>query len=59
MTLAATDAAELRNLAALFLQAAAELDELHDDPLWHLHYYDSDHWSDGSADLIITRVEQR
>jgi len=58
VTLAATDAAELRILAALFLDAATELDELDDDPLWHLHYYDSDHWPEGSADLIITRIEE-
>ena len=58
VTLAATDAAELRSLAALLLDAAAELDELHDDPLWHVHYYDSDHWPESSADLIITRIEQ-
>ena len=58
VTLAATDAAELRSLAALFLEAATELDELHDDPLWHLHYYDSEHWPEGSADLILTRIQQ-
>lgn len=33
VTLAATDAAELRSLAALFLEAATQLDDLHDDPL--------------------------
>ena len=57
--LAVEDAAELRSLAALLLEAAAQLDVLEDDarPYWHLHYRDSDDWRDDSpAALIVTCV---